>query len=88
MSDFIAFLFSPSKPFVDIANKCNKLKCNYGNNFSVSSESVTAFTMNSGLRGRSRPYLTILELADHALFKMVRYVLLRPLRLELFTCQS
>jgi hypothetical protein len=34
----------------------------------------------------SRTYLTILELADrpgHALFKIVRYVLLRPLRPEL-----
>jgi hypothetical protein len=28
-------------------------------------------------------YSTILKLADHALFKMVRYVLLRPLRPEL-----
>jgi hypothetical protein len=28
-------------------------------------------------------YRTILEWADHALFKMVRYVLLRPLRPEL-----
>jgi hypothetical protein len=28
-------------------------------------------------------YLTILESADHALFKMVRYVLLPPLRPEL-----
>jgi hypothetical protein len=35
-----------------------------------------------GLRGH-KTYLTILESADHALFKMVRYVLLRPLRLEL-----
>jgi hypothetical protein len=38
---------------------------------------------SSGLRGHKRTYLTILELADHALFKMVRYVLLRPLRPEL-----
>jgi hypothetical protein len=30
-----------------------------------------------------RTYLTILKSADHALFKMVRYVLLRPLRPEL-----
>jgi hypothetical protein len=30
-----------------------------------------------------RTYYTILESADHALFKMVRYVLLRPLRPEL-----
>jgi hypothetical protein len=36
----------------------------------------------SGLRGRSRTYYPILRLADHALFKMVRYVLLRPLRSE------
>jgi hypothetical protein len=28
-------------------------------------------------------YHTILKLADHALFKMVRYVLLQPLRPEL-----
>jgi hypothetical protein len=35
---------------------------------------------SSGLRGHKRTYLTILESADHALFKMVRYVLLRPLR--------
>jgi hypothetical protein len=37
----------------------------------------------SGLRGHKRTYLTILESADRALFKMVRYVLLRPLRPEL-----
>jgi hypothetical protein len=36
-----------------------------------------------GLRGHKKAYLTILESADHALFKMVRYVLLRPLRPEL-----
>jgi hypothetical protein len=35
---------------------------------------------SSGHRGRKRTYRTILEWADHALFKMVRYVLLRPLR--------
>jgi hypothetical protein len=35
------------------------------------------------LRGRRRTSLTILELADHALLKMVRFVLLRPLRSEL-----
>jgi hypothetical protein len=39
-------------------------------------------TYSSGLRGHRRTYLTI-ELADHALFKMVKYVLLQPLRLEL-----
>jgi hypothetical protein len=38
---------------------------------------------SSGLRGHKRTYLTILESADHALYKMVRYVLLRPLRPEL-----
>jgi hypothetical protein len=37
----------------------------------------------SGLRGRRRTYLTILELAEHALFKMVKYVLLCLLRPEL-----
>jgi hypothetical protein len=37
----------------------------------------------TGLRGRRRTYHTILKLADHALCKMVRYVLLRPLRPEL-----
>jgi hypothetical protein len=36
-----------------------------------------------GLSGCRRTYLTILELADHALIKMVTYVLLRPLRPEL-----
>jgi hypothetical protein len=38
---------------------------------------------SSGLRGRRRTYYTILKLIDHALFKMVRYVFLRPLRPEL-----
>jgi hypothetical protein len=38
---------------------------------------------SSGLRGHKRIYLTILESTDHALLKMVRYVLLRPLRPEL-----
>jgi hypothetical protein len=32
----------------------------------------------SGLQGHKRTYLTILESADHALFKMVRYVSLCP----------
>jgi hypothetical protein len=40
-------------------------------------------TYSSGLRGHRRTYLTILESADLALFKMVRYVLLQPLRPEL-----
>jgi hypothetical protein len=38
---------------------------------------------SSGLKRRRRIYLTILKLADHALFKIVWYVLLRPLRPEL-----
>jgi hypothetical protein len=38
---------------------------------------------SSGLRGRRRTYHTILKLAEHVLFKMVRYVLLRRLRPEL-----
>jgi hypothetical protein len=37
----------------------------------------------SGLRGSRRTCYTILKLADHALFKMVRYVLLRPLKPEI-----
>jgi hypothetical protein len=45
-------------------------------------------TSSSGLRGHRRTYLTILESADHALFKMVRYVLLRPLRPELDVIQN
>jgi hypothetical protein len=44
---------------------------------------VFVLASSSGLRGHNRTYLTILESADHALFKMVRYVLLRPLRPEL-----
>jgi hypothetical protein len=39
-------------------------------------------TTSSGLRGHRRTNLTILESADHALFKMVRYVLLQPLSPE------
>jgi hypothetical protein len=33
---------------------------------------------SSGLRSRRRTYHTILKLADHAHFKMVKYVFLRP----------
>jgi hypothetical protein len=44
---------------------------------------VFVLKSSSGLRGHKRTYLTILESADHALFKMVRYVLLRPLWPEL-----
>jgi hypothetical protein len=44
---------------------------------------VFVLASSSGLQSHKRTYLTILESADHALFKMVRYVLLRPLRLEL-----
>jgi hypothetical protein len=42
-----------------------------------------AIIFSSGLRGRRRTYHTILKLADHALFKMIRYVLMRRLRPEL-----
>jgi hypothetical protein len=45
-------------------------------------------TSSSGLRGHRRTYLTILESADHALFRMVSYVLLRPLRPELDVIQN
>jgi signal peptidase I len=45
-------------------------------------------TSSSGLRGHRRTYLTILESADYVLFKMVRYVLLRPLRPELDVIQN
>jgi hypothetical protein len=45
-------------------------------------------TSRSGLRGHTRTYLTILESADHALFKMVRCVLLRTLRPELDVVQN
>jgi hypothetical protein len=38
-----------------------------------------AIIFSSGLRSCRRTYHTILKLADHALFKMLRYVLLRPL---------
>jgi hypothetical protein len=38
---------------------------------------------SSGLLGHRRTYVIILESADHALFNMVKYVLLRPLRPEL-----
>jgi hypothetical protein len=44
-------------------------------------------TSSSGLRGHRRTYLTILESARHALFNVVRYVLLRPLRPELEVIQ-
>jgi hypothetical protein len=44
---------------------------------------VFVLASSSGVRGHKRTYLTILESADHALFKTVRYVLLRPLRPEL-----
>jgi hypothetical protein len=41
------------------------------------------FLKGHGLPSRRRTYLTILKLADHALFKIVWYVLLRLLRPEL-----
>jgi hypothetical protein len=46
---------------------------------------VFVLASSSGLRGHKRTYLTLLESVDHALFKMVRYVLriLQPLRPEL-----
>jgi hypothetical protein len=50
---------------------------------SPSARHVFVLASRYGLRGHKRTYLTILESADHALFKMVRYVLLRPLRPEL-----
>jgi hypothetical protein len=43
----------------------------------------TSWHSSSGLRGHRRTYRTTLEWADHALFKMVRYVLLRPLTPDL-----
>jgi hypothetical protein len=42
-------------------------------------DASTSWPSSSGLRGRRRTYLTILESADNALFKMVRYVFLLPL---------
>jgi uncharacterized membrane protein len=50
---------------------------------SPSARHVFVLSSSSGLRGHKRTYLTILESADHALYKMVRYVLLRPMRPEL-----
>jgi hypothetical protein len=50
---------------------------------SPSARHIFVLASSYGLRGQKRTYLTILESADHALFKMVRYVLLRPLRPEL-----
>jgi hypothetical protein len=47
------------------------------------SPASTSWPFSSGLLGHRRTYGTILESADHALCKMVRYVLLRPLRPEL-----
>jgi hypothetical protein len=44
---------------------------------------VFVLASSSVLQCHKRTYLTILESADQALFKMVRYVLLRPLRPEL-----
>jgi hypothetical protein len=49
----------------------------------VESPASMSWPSSSGLLGHRRTYLTILESADHALFKMVRYVLLPPLRPEL-----
>jgi hypothetical protein len=46
-------------------------------------DQAKSWPSSSGLRGRRRTNHTILKLADHALFKMVRYVFLRPLRPEL-----
>jgi hypothetical protein len=50
---------------------------------SPSARHVFVLASSSGLRGHKRTYPTILKSADHALFKMVRYVLLRTLRPEL-----
>jgi hypothetical protein len=50
---------------------------------SPSARLVFVLASSSNLRGHKRTYPTILESADHALFKMVRYVLLQPLRPEL-----
>jgi hypothetical protein len=46
-------------------------------------DASTSWPSSSGLKGHRMIYNTILEAADHALYKMVRYVLLRPLRPEL-----
>jgi hypothetical protein len=47
------------------------------------SPASTSWPSSSGFLGHRRTYRIILESADHALFKMVREVLLRPLRPEL-----
>jgi hypothetical protein len=52
---------------------------------------VTAVVLaasSSGLRGRRRTYRAIIKLADHALCKMVRHFLLRPLRPELLAAKT
>jgi hypothetical protein len=57
-----------------------------------SSQILSPFPEQSSLAPASevtgKTYLPILESADHALFKMVRYVLLRPLRPELDVIQN
>jgi hypothetical protein len=56
------------------------------NHFIVTAVDLAA--SSSGLRGRRRTYRTFFKLADHALCKMVRHVLLRPLRPELLAAKS
>jgi hypothetical protein len=46
-------------------------------------DASTSWPSSSGIRGHRRTYLAILESAGYALFKMVWYVFLRPLRPEL-----
>jgi hypothetical protein len=48
--------------------------------FDNASLNCSSWISNSGLRGRRRTYLTILKRAWSANFKMVWYILLRPLR--------
>jgi hypothetical protein len=51
-----------------------------GEDLSLREYASTSWPSSTGLRGRRRTYHTILKFADHVLFKMVMYVLLRPRR--------
>jgi hypothetical protein len=54
-----------------------------GEDVSSREDALKSWPSSPGLRGHRRTYLLILELADNALFKMVRYVFLRSLRPKL-----
>jgi hypothetical protein len=91
--NFFSHISATKMMFWTLARVCFRaakiVSCNNKKKFhGLRSKLPQLFYFSSGLRGHRKTYLTIIESADHALFKMLWYVLLRPLRPGLYVIQN